>query len=124
MVTVNGLAVGNIHCILIVVMCLIQVGRAVLADFNHDSHLLERILEFVEESLAAYIFASHLEQEAQACMAWICVDAMFANDFVICFEKRPEWESIRFGFCLGSSDNLVEKADIYRGQAPFKLTSD
>lgn len=121
---VNRLAVGNIHCILIIVMCLIEVRRAVLANLDHDSHLLERILEFVEESFAAHTFASHLEQEAQARMARVRVDAMFANDFVVCFEERPEWESIRFGFCLGGSDNLVEKADIYRGQVSFKLMSD
>jgi hypothetical protein len=124
MVMVNGPAVGNIHCILIIVMCFIKVRRAVLADFDHDSHLLERVLEFVEESLAPHAFASHLEQEAQACMARVRVSAMFANNFVICFEERPEWEAIRFGFCLSSSDNLVEKADIYRGQAPFTLMSD
>lgn len=124
MVMVNRLAVGNIRCILIIVMCLIKVRRAVLADFDHDSHLLERILEFVEQSLAAHTLASHLEQEAQTCMAWIRVDAMFANDFIVCFEERPEWESICFGFCLGSSNNLVEKANIYRGQVPFKSMSD
>lgn len=61
MVMVNRLAVGNIHCILIIVMCLIKVRRAVIADFNYDSHLLERIFEFVEKSLAAYTFASHLK---------------------------------------------------------------
>lgn len=118
---VNGPAVGDIHCILIIVVCFIEVRRAVLANFDHDSHLLERVLEFVEESLAPHTFASHLEQEAQACMAWVRVDAMFANNFVVCFKERPEWEAIRFGFCLSSSDNLVEKADIYRGQAPLKL---
>lgn len=57
-------------------------------------------------------------------MAWVRVDAMFANDFVVCFKERPERESIRFGFCLGGSDNLVEKADIYRGQVLIELTSD
>lgn len=121
---VNRLAVGNIRCILIIFMCLVKVRRAVLANFDHDSHLLERILEFVEESLAAHTFASHLEQEAQACMAWIRVDTMFANHFIVCFEERPEWESICFGFCLGGSNNLVEKANIYRGQVPFKSMSD
>jgi hypothetical protein len=103
-------------------MCLVEVRRALLADFDHDSHLMERILKFLEESVAAYTFASHFEQEAQACMTWVRIDAMFANDFVVCFEKRPERESIRFGFCLGASDNLVEKADIYGGQARFKLS--
>lgn len=121
---VNRLAVGNIRCILIIFMCLVKVRRAVLANFDHDSHLLERILEFVEESLAVHTFASHLEQEAQARMAWIRVDTMFANHFIVCFEERPEWESIRFGFCLGGSNNLVEKANIYRGQVPFKSMSD
>lgn len=121
---VNGPAVGNIRCILIIVMCFIKVRRAILADFDHDTQLLERVLELVEESLAPHTFASHLEQEAQACMTWVRIDAMFANNFVVCFEERPEWEAIRFGFCLSSSDNLVEKADIYRGQAPLDLMSN
>lgn len=121
---VNNLAVSEIHCILIMIMCFIKVRRAVLADFNHDSHLLERVLEFVEESLTPHSFAPHLEQEAQASMAWIRVDAMFANNFVVRFEESPEWEAIRFGFCFSSSDNLVEKADICRGQASLELMSN
>jgi uncharacterized metal-binding protein len=75
---------------------------------------LERILEFIKECLTVHTFASHLEQEAQARMARIRVDAMIANGFVVCFEERPEWESIGFGFCLSAGDNLVEKTDIYK----------
>lgn len=52
-------------------------------------------------------------------MTDICVGAMLLNDFVVCCEKRPEWESLDLGFPLCANDNLVEEPDIWksRGQS-------
>jgi uncharacterized membrane protein len=112
-IVLRNLAVGYFRCILVVILRLIQICRSLFTKLNHDSHLLERIFEFIKECFAVHTFASHLEQKAQACMARVRVDTMFANDFVVCFEERPEWKSIGFGFCLSAGDNLVEKTDIY-----------
>jgi hypothetical protein len=57
---------------------------------------LKQILEFVVKGLPGHVFVSHLEQEAQAGMAWVCIDAiflaMFLNGFIVCFKKRAERE--------------------------------
>lgn len=112
-VVINSLALGNLRCILTRVLRLIDICRSLVTEFNHDPHLMERVLELVKECLAMHAFASHLEQEAQARMPRVRIGAMLTNDFVICFEERPEWESIDFGLVLGAGDNLEEKADIY-----------
>lgn len=109
---VNSLAVGDFCGMLAMIPCFPDVCRSVIAKINHDSHLLERTLELIEERLTVHAFASHLEQEAHARMARVHIKAMFTNDFIVCIKKRPEWESIGFGLDLSAGDNLVEKADI------------
>lgn len=58
---INSLAAGDLGRILIVVLCVTEIGRPILSKIDHDPHLLERILELIEERLAVDIFPPHLE---------------------------------------------------------------
>lgn len=109
---IYSLTAGDLRRILIVVLCVTEIGRPVLSNIDHDPHSLERILELIEERLAVNVFPPHLEQEAQTCMSWVRINAMFANNFVVCFEERSEWEPVDFRFALSAGDNLVEETDI------------
>lgn len=94
-------------------MSFIKTCRAIPPNLDHNSHLLQHNLKLVEEGVALYILAPHLEQEAQTGMSRVRVNAMFTDDLVVCFEKGSEGESPDLGFSLGANDDLIEKADIF-----------
>ena len=80
---VLGLGVRRIDRIMPILKCFIRSCRTILTKFNHDSHLLERILEFIEEGRTVDTFGPHFEQEAHARMARVGVDIMFTDHLVV-----------------------------------------
>jgi hypothetical protein len=75
--------------------------------------LAKQILELLEERIAYDFFASHLEEEAQTGMAWICVHFMLGNDLIVRFEQRPEGKSVGVRIELRADNDLIQETDIY-----------
>lgn len=109
---ISSLAMRTIDDMILALFRFIEVRSPILTELEDNSHLLQRILESVEQRHSLHTLTSHSEQEAQACMTGICVGAMFRDDLVVCCEERSKWELFDLGIPLGANDDLVEETDI------------
>jgi hypothetical protein len=91
---------------------IIKACGALFTYLKYNAHMLKCILKFVEQSVSLNVFASHLEQEAQARMTRIRIDTMLTNHLIIGRKQHSERESLNVRLPFGAGDDLVKETDI------------